>query len=95
QSAGQGQQRATAPEVSATDHEADKFAGELATNLRSARIDGRFNQLVLVAPPAFLGRLRSAMDSATSGLVVKEINKNLTAKSSRELEEEFQQQRLM
>lgn len=95
QSAGQGQQRATEPEVSATEHEAEKFAGELAGDLYKARLDGRFNKLVLVAAPSFLGQLRSALDKTTASLVVKEVDKNLAGQSSRDLEKELQQHRLM
>lgn len=87
QSAAQGQQRSTETEVSASEHEAEKFAKSLSQTLRDARLKGEFDHLELVADPAFLGHLRSAIDSNTMKLVVREVDKSVVEKPMRELQE--------
>lgn len=77
QSTGKGQQRGTGAEVEATEQEAKVFANGLAERLRDGRLENRFEKLVLVCAPAFLGHLREAMDDATAKLVVDEVDKNL------------------
>lgn len=86
QSTGKGQQRSSDPEVSATEHETQRFATSLAERLRSARIDGDFTRLVLVCAPSFLGELRTRLDPSTSELVVQEIDKNVAEQPNSELE---------
>ncbi len=61
------------------------FAKSLAEELRSARVQNRFERLVLVAPPKFLGLLRSSLDGPTSQLVVGSIDKDLANSSNAEL----------
>lgn len=46
-------------------HERQRFAHELAALLEQAAAQGRYEQLDLVAPPAFLGELRQAAGPAT------------------------------
>lgn len=75
-SAGQGR-HAMEPQQSAHEHEADVFAGELADALEKGRNEHRFDSLVLVAPPEFLGRIRSRLSKPTAQTVVAEIDKNL------------------
>jgi protein required for attachment to host cells len=59
------------------EHEAQHFAKEIATRLEEARVAGKFEELVLVAPPEFLGQLRAALSEVTRHKVVKSIHKNL------------------
>jgi len=66
------------PRTDPQDVEAEKFTLELADYLRQGRVDNEYNELVVVAPPAFLGRLRNAIDSPTAGTIRAEIAKNYT-----------------
>lgn len=61
------------------------FARLLADKLEHARVQNRFKRLVLVAPPRFLGLLRSSLDGPTSQLLLGSINKDLAMSSEAEL----------
>ena len=63
--------------ISAKDAEADKFARTLAEHLDDGRVHGKFDHLILMAPPNFLGRLRNCFDKELTSMVSKEIDKNL------------------
>jgi protein required for attachment to host cells len=56
---------------------ARRFAKELATLVHDGRVDGRFDHLVLVAEPSFLGLLDEALDDATRTRVTAKIGKRL------------------
>lgn len=56
----------------------ERFAGDLADQLRTRLRRGRFEKLILVAPPQVLGALREAMDEALRACVVAELHKTLT-----------------
>ena len=62
----------------AKERDQDNLAREIADAMRSARTDRRFDNLVLVAPPAFLGRLRTALDAPTAKLVTATHAKDLS-----------------
>lgn len=64
-------------EESPTEHLAAGFARELAARLRAARLEKQFDTLVLVAGPAFLGRLRAALDEHTAASVKASLDKDL------------------
>jgi protein required for attachment to host cells len=68
--------------------EAETFARELAAKLSHARAEGRFDHLVLVAGPRFLGRLRQRLDGDTRERVVAEIDKELTRADSERIGKE-------
>lgn len=53
------------------------FARLIADALDKARNDGDYQRLMLVAPPAFLGALRDALDGPMEKLVDKTVQKNL------------------
>lgn len=53
------------------------FARELANKLQHGRMQNEFERLVLVAPPRFLGLLRSSIDTPTQQLVVGSLDKDL------------------
>ena len=57
--------------------EATLFARRIADELTSAHRAGGFDRLVIMAAPAFLGSLRSALSPALRKAVVAEINKDL------------------
>ena len=53
------------------------FARELSDRLRQGRVAGAYERLVLVAPPKFLGVLRSSLDDPTAACVVGSLDKDL------------------
>ena len=57
----------------------------MADHLESARTEGRFQRLFVVAPPAFLGLLRDHFSHALGTLVTGEVNKNLVQLAPDEL----------
>ena len=57
------------------------FARELADRLEQGRTQGRFDQLFLIAPPAFLGLLRKNLTENTRQLIKREIKKNIVRES--------------
>ncbi|MBI5136251.1 MAG: host attachment protein [Nitrospirae bacterium] len=58
-------------------HEAITFSKQVTNHLETARAQGQFHKLMVVAPPAFLGMLREQFSHALAHLVSQEINKNL------------------
>ena len=67
--------------MTAKGHESIVFAKELAKRLDSARNNGEFRQLILVAPPTFLGVLREQLDQEVMQQVTGQIDKNLVQQS--------------
>lgn len=61
----------------ANDPEEQRFAQELSETLDKARHAGRFDNLVLVAPPSFLGALRQHLTKDCLAAVMKSIDKDL------------------
>lgn len=64
---------------------ASDFARALASRLQRARTTGEYDRLVLVAPPKFLGLLRSSIDTPTARCVVGSLDKDLAASDEEEL----------
>jgi len=62
--------------------EAQDFARELAGHLDKARANGKFKSLSIVAEPSFLGLLREQLDQDTRELIDREVDKNLTRRST-------------
>lgn len=56
----------------------DRFAHELADILYEKAYEGRFDRIVLVAPPDTLGELRKTMHKVVTDKVIAEIPKTLT-----------------
>jgi protein required for attachment to host cells len=63
----------------------EEFAAEVVEYLSRARQEHRFDDLLLVAPPLFLGVLRQVMPRSLSSLVTREINKEYTELSAEEI----------
>lgn len=61
------------------------FAKRLATFLDTTQADGRFDRLILVAPPEMLGDLRSAISEPVRQLVYGELAKDLVHLNEPEL----------
>jgi protein required for attachment to host cells len=82
-----GDRHGVAPTVDYHEFEKERFAHQVAQVLNKARAMGRFDRLVLVAPPKALGHLRDELDKQTRGLVTAELDKDLTHAETRELTE--------
>jgi protein required for attachment to host cells len=77
------------PQTGAAEHQSELFAKRVAGYLDQARIEHRFDQLVLVAPPKFLGALRKELHKELEKLVADELPKDLSWFNARELERYF------
>lgn len=64
-------------ETEPKEQEAIDFAKRISQRLEKARNGGNFNQLIIMAAPAFLGTLRGQLNGQTRKLVSIEIDKNL------------------
>lgn len=90
--AGQGHQSggygspSMAAQTDPIEHEHELLAREVAQVLAHARNEHRVDAIVLVAAPAFLGRLRRAIDPQTRALVVAEDDRDLSRLPEHELE---------
>jgi protein required for attachment to host cells len=73
----------------AVEHSAKVFARELGRYLEKARTDHRYDELVLVAPPKFLGALRKELDKEVEKLVTGELPKELSGLNAREIASYF------
>jgi protein required for attachment to host cells len=58
-------------------HEAGLFAKRVVEELEMARREGRFERLVLIAAPAFLGHLREALPKSLRTSLAAEVDKDL------------------
>src|SRR4051812_36516714 len=54
------------PQVEASEHIADIFAKELATILDEGRTKNEFDEVILVAEPGFLGKIRRFLNKQTA-----------------------------
>lgn len=68
-----------------TDRAAENFARELTTQLDRDRSQGHFDDLILVAEPGFLGRIKGSMKKETLEKVVAVQQKNFGEMTDREL----------
>ena len=59
-------------------HEADSFANRVAKHLEAAHNTSKFEQLLIVAEPSFLGLLRHHLSDQLKKRVCFELNKNIT-----------------
>lgn len=73
----------------AVEHSARVFAREVGRYLDKARNEHRFDELVLVAPPKFLGTLRKELGKEVEKMVADELPKDLSWFSARDLEAYF------
>ncbi|MET0341455.1 MAG: host attachment protein [Polyangiales bacterium] len=80
-----GAQGAHEPEQDPKTHAIEYFAKELARDLGRALREGAFTQLVLVAPPRFLGLLRAELDVLLQRAVIATVPKALPRATTAEL----------
>jgi len=73
------------PASSAKDHEEKMFAKSLGKHLKELYNQQHYEQLILIAPPKFLGLLRNELPGVLEKLVTRTINKDLTLSSVEEL----------
>jgi protein required for attachment to host cells len=71
--------------VSPKEQEALRFAKRTADYLEAARVEGRFDKLILVAAPRFLGQLRQQFSPPAAAAIVQEIAKNLAQQPADEI----------
>ena len=73
------------PHTSLRDKSADRFARELDESLERGRVARRYEHLVLVALPQFLGTLRAALGKHVRERVVVEVPHEMTTKAPEEI----------
>lgn len=61
---------------------ADRFALEVCNALESARNEGAFGKLYVVAAPQFLGLLRKHQSTPLKQMIAGEVDKNLTTQQT-------------
>ena len=67
------------------DHTAEPFARMLADKLQKGRIEGKYDELVLIAAPRFLGLLRGTLDNATTQMIRGTLDKDYAGLKDRDL----------
>jgi protein required for attachment to host cells len=78
-------QRSTVGPVDAQRHAKGEFGRDVAGWLDAAAAEHRYERLVLVAAPQMLGDLRPMLSKPTTSKVTKEVAKDLTQFSERDL----------
>ncbi len=74
----------------AVEHSVRTFAKEIGRYLEQARTQHRYDELVIVAPPKFLGAVRKELGKEVEKLVVDELPKDLSWFNTREIERYFE-----
>jgi protein required for attachment to host cells len=77
--------KAYQPAQTPSQHEAERFARDIAHYLKEAHQQGRFKQLIISASPEFLGVLRGLLDPQVKSAVKSEFNKDYTHSNAQEL----------
>ena len=72
------QHGALEPATSPQEHETENFAHSLAEHLKDLHNQQHYEELVLVAPPHFLGLLQKQLPTPLDKLVSKTVKKDLT-----------------
>ncbi len=66
-------------------HEADMFAHQVAHKLEEAFNTNKFEQLMIIAEPSFLGLLRHCLSEQVKKHVCFELDKNITTQSATDI----------
>ena len=72
-------------------HEADNFAHSVAQYLEDAHNAHKFEQLLIVSEPSFLGLLRNQLSDQVKKLVQFELDKNITTHSAADIRQHLPQ----
>jgi len=67
-----------------------RFADEVAGYINKGIAGGRFEKIVLLAEPGFLGHLRSKLSGAAAGAVIMTASKNLSSLDEAKIRHYFQ-----
>ena len=78
--------RSSGEEEVASKHENELFAKEVAQHLYKARVGNNLEELIMVAPPKFLGLLRDKLDGPTQKLVTHTLSKDLSKASMADIQ---------
>ena len=90
-SGGSGQHQAD-PQTTTSEKHADIFAKQVTERLKSGLNDDAFKELVIVADPSFLGRLRDHMDNPLRDTVRKTLDKNWAQHDTQQIEKQLDNQ---
>lgn len=74
-------------ESSAKVKEAEYFAKELLQHIENGRVDNQFRDLIIVAPPTFIGMINKHMPKEVDKLIFKTIEKDYTQLNEKDLEQ--------
>ena len=74
------------PNVTKESHDAEQFSREIGRVLADACDAHRYDSLVVVAPPDFLGRLRRALPERVERCVSRQLNREITNWDSAQVE---------
>jgi protein required for attachment to host cells len=66
-------------------HEADNFAHQIAKHLEAAHNANKYEQLLIIAEPSFLGLLRRCLPEHIKKHVCFELDKNITMQSTTDI----------
>jgi protein required for attachment to host cells len=75
------------PDVSPEKHQALLFAQTISKFLNDSHNHQRFSKLQLIVPPEFLGLLRKKLDDQVRKVVVKELPKDLSKASVKDIQQ--------
>ena len=81
---GQGR-HAMEPDHTVKEHLREVFASRIADDVEAARVEGRFQRLVLVAAPKLLGELRERLSRPALKCISAEFAKDMTGRSPEEI----------
>lgn len=84
-----GARHAIEPRTSTEQKIRHEFAAELSDFLNEARVANRYDSLVLMAAPAFLGSVRSELDPQVARMVTHALDKQITDASMDRIREEL------
>lgn len=77
------------PALGTHEQQARSFAAQVALHVEDARLNRRFDELILVAPPTFLACLRECLSQTARDAIVAEIAKNLVGARQDALQEQI------
>ena len=77
------------PRITAEQKQAQEFARALSDVLNDGRVEHRYERLVLIAPPRFLGTMRAALDPQVMKLVSHSADKDITKASLEAIRDEL------
>jgi protein required for attachment to host cells len=75
------------PQDAAVEQIADVFARQLANAVKAGRTQAQYDDLIIVAEPKFLGKLRACLDAETQKSILTSVNQNWTQFTVKELQE--------